>query len=71
MNDRREELEGLLVQRSVEGLNTEESRRLEALLAEVGVEGQEWVDRLVGELDAATVEPTAAVLSPRLRKRIG
>lgn len=67
MNTRRDELETLLVRRAVEGLDAEETRRLNALLAEHPEVDAEWVDRLVGELDAETLAETETALPAELR----
>ena len=70
MTTHREELDALLVKRAMEGLEGDESRRLEALLEEFSDVDPEWVDRLVGELDAASVSADAPRLSPALREAV-
>ncbi len=51
-NDRWTELEELMLRRSTFGLSPEEMERLEALLAAAPEEDREWIERLIGELDA-------------------
>ncbi|NNK64816.1 MAG: hypothetical protein HKO98_16565, partial [Gemmatimonadetes bacterium] len=70
MSSDRQELEALLVQRAVEGLDEAEARRLERLLAEHPHVDAEWVDRLIGELDAATLDDSEEALPVGLRRRL-
>lgn len=70
MTTSRDELDALLVKRALEGLDENESRRLDALAAEFGDVDPDWVDRLVGELDAASVAADAPPLSPGLRDAV-
>lgn len=65
-----QEVEALLVQRAVEGLDEAESRRLDHLLAAHPEIDAEWVDRLVGELDAATLDGREDPLPEALRRRL-
>ena len=64
------ELEGLLVQRVIDGLDDGEARRLDELLTKHPEVDADWVDRLVGELDAATLEGAERPLSDELRDRL-
>ncbi|MEM7414938.1 MAG: anti-sigma factor [Gemmatimonadota bacterium] len=67
MTERREELDALLVQRATEGLGPDESRRLNQLLIEHPGVDKEWVDRLVGEVDAEWAAGSETPLSEGLR----
>lgn len=67
MTTRREELDALLVQRATEGLDTRDTLRLNQLLSEFPDVDPEWADRLVGEIDAASVDDAEAAVSPELR----
>jgi hypothetical protein len=73
MSERREELEELeelLVRRTLEGLDEREARRLEALLEAFPEVDVEWADRLVGELDAATMDAGVHGVAPELKEAL-
>lgn len=70
MNERRDELDALLARRTLEGLDADEVRRLEDLLAANPQVDAEWVDRIVGEIDAATVDDRAHPLDASLRRAL-
>ena len=69
-SERREELDALLVRRATVGLDPEEIRRLNELLAEHPDVDPEWVDRVVGELDAETAAASEAPLSFELHEAL-
>lgn len=70
MTTHRDELDALMVKRALEGLDGDETQALETLLDEFGDVDPEWVDRLVGELDAASVSVEAQGLSTSLREAV-
>ncbi len=70
MSRDRTEIDDLLVRRATEGLDADDARRLARLLAEDPDADAEWVDRLVGELDAATVADDEGALPADLRARL-
>lgn len=70
MTTRREELDALLVQRATDGLDTQDTLRLNQLLSEFPDVDPEWADRLVGEIDAASLAGEQAPVSPELRSAL-
>ncbi len=67
MSTYRDELDALLVKQATQGLDPEEARRLNQILAEHPEADAEWADRLVGELDAETSASQEQPLSQALR----
>lgn len=70
MIERRERLDDLLVQRATEGLDRSETGLLDDLLAEHRGVDAEWVDRLIGEIDAESLIATEERISAELRATI-
>jgi hypothetical protein len=63
----REALDDLLVKQATMGLDADETRELNRLLAEMPEVDPGWAERVVGELDAATVADVEAPLPDGLR----
>lgn len=64
------ELDDLLIRRATEGLDEAEAHRLNALLDAHPEVDSEWVDLLLGELDAALLEGEEDSLSTDLRAQL-
>jgi len=63
----RAELDDLLIRQAATGLDADETRRLNRLLARFPDTDEEWARRVVGEIDAASVGGEAAPLPDELR----
>lgn len=61
MDDRWTEVEELMLRRTTLGLSEQERERLETLLADAPDEDREWIDRMIGELDAELADPDLAL----------
>lgn len=70
MIERHERLDDLLVQRATEGLDAGDTAILDGLISEHAEVDAEWVDRLLGELDAELLAGTEERLSPALRATV-
>lgn len=70
MNRDEEKLDELLVKRAIEGLDDDELVQLAQLSAGMPEQELEWVDRLVGELDAEASVSSELPLSPADRDQL-
>lgn len=58
-DDRWTEMDELMLRRTTTGLSEDELERLNELLADAPEEDREWIDRLIGELDAELIDRDA------------